>query len=711
MPSCRLSTSTKMSKMIRKRISKKHSTHYLSKATRNRCRQSKRCRVTKTLRKQGGTAVLRQLAANSSMCKVVQQMLHVTQKSVKQTEMKLREAQNKLQELGRLFDALGSEWWVDASEWVKGIVMGAEMKALSAQIGDGSEGDGDYQLHYPFGIAMVPAHPHLMVVTAHDSNQVRVYDTMGVGSGGSSRLVCKFGKDDGSEGSGEGEFSHPWGVAVTEDSAFVVVAEVGEVTKTSPSNDWADSDSNRGAEGEVGAKVCSGRLQLLSLAVSDGGRGVKLAFVRFIGALGLQKPRGLALRSVGGMQTVLVAEGIGGHRVTEWGLENGNKVRTIGTGTGGSGDGELNEPFDVAVLPVSGQIAIADRMNHRVCIFNREGEFVRAFGGKGTEQNGHFMFPCAIAADSHGHVLVLDYGTDRLQVLSTEGTHLCTRNDLGIYKKGGGGSKGLDWWGQGGVGRLAIANGSGNNVLVDFRSSSSGLAGESADLSAVADMKSKKPAELIGKGDGNGGGGGAMDKLPLRKLMWDCYDLNRVELSEEGTVAKRTAHGNGCDTLATCEQVRVEKGQQYFEYNVVGDIVTGLYLGVVCANIGMNERERGTNFATRGEKRAWLMYAYTGVLWGNGKGGFDDPAGSIGKGDRLGVLVDLDKRVVRFFKNGVKHGRGFETETLKGPVVPAVQMRNEGTSVRLVPLPMDGGREALPQEVRDTMEALKKSEQ
>ena len=165
--------------------------------------------------------------------------------------------------------------------------MGEGAEALSTRIGDGTGGCGDHQLNKPCGVATVPVHPHLMVVTAYSSHQVRVYDTRGGGSGSSSRLVCKMGKGDGSKGEREGEFNVPWGVAVTADSAYIIVC---------------DRDGKR--------------LQVLSLTVDVEGTTAELGFVREIGKGQLRDPCGLALRSVGGVQTVLVAEGSGGDRVT-----------------------------------------------------------------------------------------------------------------------------------------------------------------------------------------------------------------------------------------------------------------------------------------------------------------------------------------------------------------------------------------------------------
>jgi len=188
------------------------------------------------------------------------------------------------------------------------------------------------------GIATVPAHPHLVAVTASASHQVRVYDT----STSSGRLLCKMGCN----GSGEAEFKRPWGVVITADSAQVIIA---------------DRENHR--------------LQLISLTVDDYG-STELAFVREIGSGRMMSPAGLALRTVGNSQTVLVAE-YGGHQVSEWELD-GTKVRAIGL--------SCNSPTGVTVLADSGRIAVTDFNNHRICVFHGEsGSFACAFGSEGEE--------------------------------------------------------------------------------------------------------------------------------------------------------------------------------------------------------------------------------------------------------------------------------------------------------------------------------------
>jgi hypothetical protein len=300
----------------------------------------------------------------------------------------------------------------------------------------------------PLGISTVPAHPNLVVITCFESHQVRVYATRYNGLGGVMTImgnkvqVSNF--MSGSRiGATLGDFMYPCGVVVTADSKYIIVAEHMPSDRDARLLDYDENETR-------------GRLQLLRLTVPGNkgrGHGADLTYKRFIGEGQLNGPYRIALRSVDdGGQTVLVSE-LQGHRVSEWTLD-GIKIHTFGTGLKGSGDGELDMPSDVTVLPISGNIAIADTNNHRVSIFDGESaNFLYSFGHE------NFTFPCAIATDAYDHIIVLDE-TNRLQIFEADGTHLCTRDDLGLSL----GRKGLEWHGDNG-GRLAIANGGKNEVL------------------------------------------------------------------------------------------------------------------------------------------------------------------------------------------------------------------------------------------------------
>ena len=312
--------------------------------------------------------------------------------------------------------------------------------------GNMTEGNNDGQLHKPCDISSVPTHRNIIIVTTCHFHQVCVYDIT------NSQLLCKMGKADGSEGQGDGEFNEPWGVVVTKDSACVIVAD-GK----------------------------NGRVQVLSLVVSDGGRTAKLGFMREIGKGQLNRPRGLALRDTDDSQTVLVAE-TGGNQVSEWSLE-GTKVHTFDTG--------LNFPSDVTVLPVSGQIAIADEGNNHVSVFDgKSGNFVRIVGERNdkfdlnaevqiaqwqldkandnaSKTPGLFYLPSAITADAEDNMIVIDTMSSRLQVFDKLGQFRDWTDTLGeTLVSTAGGFKGVEWLGGEGWGRLIIANNSGNDVRV-----------------------------------------------------------------------------------------------------------------------------------------------------------------------------------------------------------------------------------------------------
>jgi hypothetical protein len=87
---------------------------------------------------------------------------------------------------------------------------------------------------------------------------------------------------------------------------------------------------------------------------------------------------------------------------------------------GGSGNGEFNGPEAVAV-DSSGNIYVADRLNHRIQKFNSNGDFMLAWGGYGSG-NVQFKNPEGIAVDSSNNVYVADSGNDRVQKFTSSGS-------------------------------------------------------------------------------------------------------------------------------------------------------------------------------------------------------------------------------------------------------------------------------------------------
>jgi DNA-binding beta-propeller fold protein YncE len=260
-------------------------------------------------------------------------------------------------------------------------------------LGNGSAGSEDHQLYCPMGIAYVPAHLTLMLITSYFSHQVRLYNT------DTGKLLFKMGKDGGEEGTGEGEFDGPDGITVTTDSKFVVVAE--------PDNH---------------------RLQVLRLVVSADECTAKLEFVRFIGEKQLRCPSAVVSRKLKGSEETLLIADSDDNCISEFNLQG----EFLGSfGEPGSGEGQLNSPMDIDVLP-SGEVIVADQDNHRVCVFTTGGKFRFAFGSQGTESDGKFGYASAVTSDTQGNMYVLDVDSSRLQVFDVNGKHLATRTNMGI---------------------------------------------------------------------------------------------------------------------------------------------------------------------------------------------------------------------------------------------------------------------------------------
>jgi hypothetical protein len=297
----------------------------------------------------------------------------------------------------------------------------------SMVLGDGTIGNGDTQFYHPLGAAFIAAHPDWLVTTELSGDRIKISNIR------TGALVCKFGES----GGGEGQFNAPIKVAVTSESSFVIVADY----------------SNH-------------RVQVLRLVVGADGISAHLEFVRSLGSGKgsnegqLSYPYGVTLlQSNGGQQeTVLVTEA-GNQRVSQFALDGTFIGIFAGTGEKGSGDGEFNPPQGITVLGSSGEVAVADRMNHRVQIFDSAGNYKRQFGTLGKEADGQLYFPSGLASDAHGNLLVVDY-TNRLQVFDPEGKHLCTRSDLGLQ---GGCQKGIAWSAGG---EIAVADSSVHKVLV-----------------------------------------------------------------------------------------------------------------------------------------------------------------------------------------------------------------------------------------------------
>ncbi|XP_012536441.1 tripartite motif-containing protein 2 [Monomorium pharaonis] len=108
-----------------------------------------------------------------------------------------------------------------------------------------------------------------------------------------------------------------------------------------------------------------------------------------------------------------------------------NKTGTVRFRTTGPIASQLNQPSDVAVTTT--RVAIADSGNHKVKVFNHDGQLLQSIGGTGMAK-GLFRSPEVLKIDEKGYIIVGDAGNGRVQIFSPEGEFLRV---LGAKKKQG----------------------------------------------------------------------------------------------------------------------------------------------------------------------------------------------------------------------------------------------------------------------------------
>jgi DNA-binding beta-propeller fold protein YncE len=131
------------------------------------------------------------------------------------------------------------------------------------------------------------------------------------------------------------------------------------------------------------------------------------------------------------------------HCIYQFSLD-GNLLLTIGTPGQGApaGSGEpFNKPTKVAFDPQSGDLYISDGYgNARVHKYTRAGEHLFSWGDFGVEA-GEFNLPHSVCTDAAGRVYVADRENHRVQIFDAEGNYLAQWNNLhrpcGLHIDGG----------------------------------------------------------------------------------------------------------------------------------------------------------------------------------------------------------------------------------------------------------------------------------
>ncbi len=231
----------------------------------------------------------------------------------------------------------------------------------------------------------------------------------GVSNGENTYQTCTTSCRAGLAGSGNGQFSEPIGITISQSTGNVYVVDRG-----------------------------NGRVEELS---STG------AFVRAFGSLGsgsaqLSGASGIAL---GSSENVWVADSTNNRieefsstgtflNVVGFGVSNGEeKLETCTSGcrggTAGAGNGQFSLPH--GITPFSGNLYVTDYNNNRVEELKENGEYLLKFGSSGSG-SGQFTGPFSITVEaSSGTLYVTDLTNARIEAFTSAGTFLAQAGSAG----------------------------------------------------------------------------------------------------------------------------------------------------------------------------------------------------------------------------------------------------------------------------------------
>jgi len=141
-------------------------------------------------------------------------------------------------------------------------------------------------------------------------------------------------------------------------------------------------------------------------------------------------PRGIALGpepSAGlGEDRLVYVTDTGNKRVQVFGADGEFAFQW---GSGGSGEGNLDEPVGIAVGP-NGEVYVADTWNRRIQVFDSQGTFLRQWTIDGWNSGVPEEKPF-LAVDDQGHVYVTDPGYYRVLVFDSQGEYLLSFGKYG----------------------------------------------------------------------------------------------------------------------------------------------------------------------------------------------------------------------------------------------------------------------------------------
>ena len=264
----------------------------------------------------------------------------------------------------------------------------------------GKQGSADGMFKRPMGVAVGAGDE--IVVADCDNHRVQVFDSNGT-------FLRSFGR----KGENDGEFNYPAGIAINKDRQIFVADRNNHRIQIFS---WEGRHlGSFGGKGSLDSQLLNPRgLSLDSTAniiVADAGNKLIKIFT----------PDGRFVMKIGGSFSFpdhcvqcgeyLIVSDFSEHCIKVFNREGHFQYKF---GKQGEGEGEFNNLRFMSVTQ-SKHLLVCDGKNHRIQVFELDGKFVGKFGTNGSKL-GEFNYPFSVAVLSNDQIVVCDNNNNRFQI-------------------------------------------------------------------------------------------------------------------------------------------------------------------------------------------------------------------------------------------------------------------------------------------------------
>jgi sugar lactone lactonase YvrE len=286
--------------------------------------------------------------------------------------------------------------WSDLSNVASGVTASATTYVFAGKWG--TEGSDDGEFSNPFGVA-VGASGNVYVADVLN-NRIQKFTSGGV-------FLTLWG------GLGDGQFNYPYGVAVDGiERVYVTDLLLNVVKKFSSDGEFLAA---------LGAPLTMPHAVAVdassNIYVADTGANRIRKFTSDGSLVATWGSTGSGDGQMNGPQGIAV-DGFGNVYVADTGNDRVQKFTSVGGllakwGTSGAGSSQFDRPRGIAV-DASGNVYVSDSGNSRIQQFTSTGGFLAVWGSAGSN-DGELAGPGGIAVDASGRVYVADTGNNRIQ--------------------------------------------------------------------------------------------------------------------------------------------------------------------------------------------------------------------------------------------------------------------------------------------------------